>query len=78
MAAFLIVRAQIQDPKRSLIFRSLVRKRTSPRCVGCLYAQAAWRSWSEVESQVHYGFYEFENLANAQAISNSDTIKALN
>jgi hypothetical protein len=40
-------------------------------------AQRGWRCWSRSDPAVHYAFYEFADVGQAQALIDSDKIKPL-
>ncbi|MCH9672952.1 MAG: hypothetical protein K0U93_16070 [Gammaproteobacteria bacterium] len=77
MAAFLIVRATVADPKDRRPFDEWYENEHLPDARKAFNAQAAWRGWSEVEPQTHYAFYEFVDLNAANAIADSQEIKSL-
>ena len=40
-------------------------------------ARRAWRGWSEVDANVHYAVYEFDDLAAARTIPDSSALKRI-
>lgn len=77
MTAYLIVRAEVVDAETRVAFDQWYQDEHLPDAIKAFKALGAWRGWSDVETNVHYAFYEFEDLAAANKISGSDEIKAL-
>jgi hypothetical protein len=77
MSAHLIVRAEIADERDREPFDRWYHDEHLPDAVRAFGAIRAWRGWSDVEPEVHYAFYEFEDLPTARAILASDAIKGL-
>jgi hypothetical protein len=48
-----------------------------PWAIKVFGAQRGWRCWSRSDPAVHYAFYEFADIARAQALIDSDKIKPL-
>jgi hypothetical protein len=40
-------------------------------------ARRAWRGWSEVDANVHYAVYEFDDLAAARTIPDSSALERI-
>ncbi len=38
---------------------------------------SAWRAWSRTDPAVHYAFYQFADVAAAEAVGTSPAIRAL-
>ena len=76
MTAFLMVRAQV-DAAVKKDFDRWYQDEHLPDALKAFKAQRAWRGWSEVDSNVHYAVYEFDDLARARAIPGSEVIKPL-
>ena len=76
MPAYLIVRATVPAAERQAFDRWYETEHL-PDAIKAFKAQRGWRGWGTVETQIHYAFYEFPNLAAAQAITGSEAIKAL-
>ena len=76
MTAFLIVRAEV-DPSVRDAFDAWYRDEHLPDAVRAFSALGAWRGWSDVDDNVHMAFYEFESLADVNAVRGSDAIKEL-
>ncbi len=76
MTAYLIVRAQVQDADREA-FDHWYETEHLPEALRDFEALSARRGWSATEPACHLAFYEFPDLAAANAIQDSDAIKAL-
>jgi hypothetical protein len=48
-----------------------------PWAVEVFGAPRAWRCWSRTDPAVHYAYYEFADVAEAEALIGSDKIKPL-
>jgi len=77
MAAIFMVRAQVIDASVRDDFDRWYRDEHLPDALKAFGARHAWRGWSAVDKLVHYAFYEFEDLASAQAIQGSPGFKRL-
>lgn len=77
MAAYFIVRAQVVDPAVKNDFDRWYQTEHLQDALKAFKARRAWRAWSAVEPNVHYAFYEFDDLAKAQAIQGTDGLKHL-
>jgi hypothetical protein len=71
------VRAQITDAAAKDDFDRWYQDEHLPDALKAFNAQRAWRGWSEVDSSVHYAFYEFDDVAGVRAIQGSDALKHL-
>ena len=76
MTAYLIVRAEVEEASRE-IFDHWYETEHLPDALRDFKALSAMRGWSDVEPAVHMAFYEFPDLAAADAASNSEEIKEL-
>ena len=76
MTAFFMVRAQV-DAAVKKDFDRWYQDEHLPDALKAFKARSAWRGWSEVDSNVHYAVYEFDDAARARAIPGSDVIKPL-
>jgi hypothetical protein len=76
MSAYLVVRAIVSDTDR-LDFDEWYRTEHLPDAAKAFAAQSAWRAWSRTDPSVHYTYYRFAELADAQAASNSPAIGKL-
>ena len=77
MAAYFIVRARIVDAAVKDDFDRWYRDEHLPDAFKGFNARRAWRGWSAVDASVHHAFYEFDDMARAQAIQGSDAFKRL-
>jgi len=77
MTAYFIVRAQVADAALKVDFDRWYHDEHLPDALNGFKARRAWRGWSEVDASVHYAFYEFNDMAQAQAIQCSDALKRL-
>ena len=77
MTAIFMVRAQLVDSSVRNEFDRWYREEHLPDAHKGFAARHAWRGWSAVDASVHYAFYEFEDLARAQAIQGSEAFKRL-
>ena len=48
-----------------------------PDAVARFGARRGWRCWSRTDPSVHYAFYQFPDLARAQAVLDSPELQAL-
>ena len=76
MTAYLIVRAVVPETDRDE-FDYWYETEHLPDAYRDFKALSARRGWSEQEPNTHLAFYEFPDLATANAISQSDVIKEL-
>ena len=74
MTAYLIVRAEVEESSREA-FDNWYDNEHLPDAHREFRAVSAFRGWSDVDPNVHLAFYEFPDLAAANAILASDTIK---
>lgn len=77
MPAYFIVRATVQDPAERNAFDRWYQDEHLPDALACFKARRAFRGWSQVDSNMHFAFYEFDTLAAAQAITGTEGLKAL-
>jgi hypothetical protein len=77
MTAYFIVRAQVVDTAVKDDFDRWYRDEHLPDALKGFNARRAWRGWSAVNAFVHHAFYEFDDLAQVQAIQRSDALKRL-
>tara|TARA_B100000674_G_scaffold234515_1_gene192759 strand:+ start:247 stop:555 length:309 start_codon:yes stop_codon:yes gene_type:complete len=74
MSAYLIVRAEVEEASREAFDRWYENEHL-PEAHRDFKAVSAFRGWSDVDPGVHLAYYEFSDLAAANAILNSDLIK---
>jgi hypothetical protein len=77
MKACFVVRAQVVDASIKEAFDRWYEEEHLKDAVKAFGASAGWRGWSEVDPSVHYAYYEFDDLAKAQAVPGSAAIKPL-
>ena len=76
MSAYLVVRAVVPEAARR-DFDTWYRDEHLPDAVKAFAALRGWRGWSRTDPSVHYAFYEFADVAAAEAIGSSPAIKKL-
>lgn len=76
MTAYLIVRAEVSESDHKG-FEHWYESEHLPDAMRDFKALSARRGWSVQEPNTHIAFYEFPDLAAANAIMDSDVIKAL-
>ena len=77
MSAYFIVRAQVVDAAVKDDFDRWYQDEHLPDALKEFNARRAWRGWSALDASVHHAFYEFDDLAQAQAIQSSGALKRL-
>jgi len=77
MKACFIVRAQVVDAAAKGDFDRWYQEEHLPDAREAFKARRAWRGWSEVEANVHYAVYEFDEVAQLRAIPGSEALKRL-
>ena len=77
MTAYFIVRAQVVDAVVKDKFDRWYQNEHLPDALKGFGARRAWRGWSAVDPNVHYAWYEFDSLAQAQAIQGSAALMSL-
>ena len=74
--AYLVVRAVVAEADRR-DFDHWYRTEHLPDALKAFAAQRAWRGWSRTDPSVHFAFYQFADLAAAEAIGSSPAIRTL-
>jgi len=77
MTACFIVRAQVVDATVKDAFDRWYQNEHLPDAHRAFKARRAWRGWSEVDANVHYAVYEFDDVTAVRAIPGSDALKGL-
>lgn len=77
MTAYFIVRAQVMDVSVKKDFDRWYEEEHLRDALKGFKARRAWRGWGAVDPNVHYAFYEFDDLARAQAIQGTPALKQL-
>jgi hypothetical protein len=75
--ACFVVRAVVTDPADRPGFDRWYQDEHLPEAIAAFGALRAWRCWSRTDPAVHYAFYEFADLARAEAIPGSPKLPAL-
>ena len=74
--AYLVVRAVVVEADRR-DFDHWYRTEHLPDALKAFAAERAWRGWSRTDPSVHFAFYQFADLAAAEAIGSSPAIRTL-
>jgi hypothetical protein len=77
MSACFIVRAQVVDAADKNAFDRWYQNKHLPDAMKVFRARRAWRGWSDIEPNVHYAVYEFDDVAAARALPGSSGLKGL-
>ena len=72
-----VVRAEVPNEADRERFDHWYSTDHLPWAIKVLGAQRGWRCWSGSDPAVHYAFYEFADVVQAQALIGSDKIKPL-
>lgn len=75
MPAYLMVRAEVVDGADREAFDRWYEAEHLPEAQAAFGARSAWRGWSDVESLIHYAFYEFDSLEGARSLLESQAIR---
>ena len=76
-AAQLVVRAEVPDPADRAPFDHWYATDHLPWATRVFGARRAWRCWRRTDLAIHYAFYEFADVEQAQALLGSERIKPL-
>ena len=74
--AYLVVRAVVAEADRR-DFDHWYRSEHLPDALKAFAARRAWRGWSRTDPSLHYAYYQFADVAAAEAIGSSPAIRAL-
>ena len=74
---YLVVRAEVSNAADRDKFDHWYATDHLPWAVRVFAARRGWRCWSRSDPAVHYAFYEFADVAEAEALIGSDKIKPL-
>jgi len=77
MKACFMVRAVVADAADRAEFDRWYEEEHLPDAVKSFGAARGWRCWSRSDPAVHYAFYEFAGLAQAEAIPGSPALRTL-
>ena len=72
--AYLVVRAEVPDQADRAPFDHWYATDHLPWAIQVFGARRGWRCWSRAAPAVHYAFYEFADLAEAQVATGSEKI----
>jgi hypothetical protein len=73
----LVVRAEVPDISDRAQFEHWYATDHLPWAIKAFGAQRGWRCWSRSDPAVHYAFYEFADVAQAQALIGSTKMEPL-
>jgi hypothetical protein len=73
----LAVRAEVPNETDRAPFDHWYATDHLPWAIRVFGAQRGWRCWSRSDAAVHYAFYEFADVGEAQSLIGSDKIKPL-
>ena len=76
MPVFFVVRSVVDEADRH-DFDGWYRTEHLPEAVRAFKSQSAWRAWSRTDPSVHYAFYQFTDVAAAEAVNASPAISRL-
>jgi hypothetical protein len=76
MSAYLVVRAVVAEADRRA-FDDWYRAEHLPDAVKAFAARRGWRAWSRTDPSVHYAYYQFPDVAAAEAASSPAAIREL-
>jgi hypothetical protein len=72
-----VVRAEVPDEDDRKRFDDWYATDHLPWAIKVFGAQRGWRCWSRSDPAVHYAFYEFADVEQAQALIGSKKVKPL-
>ena len=72
-----VVRAEVSDEADRVRFDNWYATDHLPWALKVFGAQRGWRCWSRSDPAVHYAFYEFADLGQAQSLIGSEKIQPL-
>src|ERR1700756_1187796 len=72
-----VVRAEVSEEKDRGPFDEWYATDHLPWAINVFGAQRGWRCWSQSDPAVDYAFYEFADVAQAQALIGSGKLKPL-
>ena len=75
--AYFIVRAEIVDSGDREAFDRWYETEHLPDAIEAFAARRAWRGWSDIDADVHYAFYEFDDLECVHAMMESSALARL-
>ena len=75
--AYFVVRAEVLEEADRASFDHWYASDHLPLAIRTFAAQRGWRCWSRSDPAVHYAFYEFADVGQAQALLESERIRPL-
>ena len=75
--SYLMVRAEVPDEADRAPFDHWYATDHLPWAIRVFGARRGWRCWSRTDQGVHYAFYEFADVAGAQAATEPGKITPL-
>ena len=75
--AYFMVRAVLTDAADRPGFDRWYGTEHLPDAVAAFHARSGWRCWSRTDPLVHFAFYEFATVAEAEALAGSPALQAL-
>lgn len=75
--SYLVVRAEVRNLADRAPFDHWYATDHLPLAVKTCGAKRGWRCWSRTDPAVHYAFYEFADVGQTEAFSDSEKIKSL-
>lgn len=77
MTAHLIVRSVLTESDARDAFDRWYGEDHMPQAISAFRPNRCWRSWSALDSAVHYANYEFSDIAQVKEMMASSAFKAL-
>ena len=77
MTALLIVRAEVRDASVRDAFDRWYQDEHLQDALAAFDARRAWRGWSRDDADVHLACYEFDSVEAAEAVMDSDALRAM-
>jgi hypothetical protein len=74
---YFVVRAEVPDAAVQAPFDRWYATGHLPWAVSVFGAQRGWRCWSRTDPAIHYAFYEFADVEEAQALTRSEKLRPL-
>lgn len=75
--AYFMVRAVLADAGDRAQFDHWYETEHLPDAVKAFGARRGWRCWSRTDPKVHFAFYEFASVEEAEALPASPALRAL-
>lgn len=74
---YLVVRAEVPNEADRAQFDHWYATDHLPWAIRTFAAERGWRCWSRSDPSIHYAFYEFADVEQAQALIGSNKMKPL-